>query len=732
MALSRFYYTNGTSSTSADTIITQSSYNRSLDLSTINIGSGVTRIENQAFIFERYLTTVTLPNTLISIGDSAFRNCIILQSVNLGNGVVTIETYAFQSCFKLNNITIPNSTTSIGAYAFAGCSVLGVAIIGDNVTTISAGAFQGCGGLGYVYIGSKVNFIDSFAFSNCGNLDSITIPNRVSFIGTYAFSGCRNLANIIFDGTNLNRIQANTFYYCTNLLTFTVPNGVVYIDESAFSNSGLNNITIPTSVTTIGNTAFQSCVNLSSITIPSSVTSLADNAFLSCSNLNAITIDNNNPNYSNDSYGVLFNKNKTILIQYPIGRTANSYVMPNSVTSITENSFQGSINLTNLSFSTNLSIITDFSFDGSGLIILTLPNNITTIGEASFFNCINLTNVIIGSGLNRIIGIDAFFGCSNLTTFSVDTNNQTYSSDSNGVLFDKNKTLLIIFPRNNPLESYTIISSIRNIAGSAFYGNVNLKNIHIENGITIIDEIAFRDCLGLININIPNTVTSIGTEAFVNCSNLTEITIPSSVNFFGYSAFANCINLIKVNFLGNFPVFSANPFYYTSPDLKIYRYSTKLNWPDNLDGIEILLIDSLIHQGLQTFGFPNTSSGKVSIKKTSTGSGKITAPLQSKYELILTISPTNQVYEIYTNNIDPAGITALTSKNEYLIEIIKEDNTWRLNFRNIINGDYCNTFSTSDNSPEDFRDVDWNTYFYGAGCPNLNYTRLDTVINQRY
>lgn len=122
----------------------------------------------------------------------------------------------------------------------------------------------------------------------------------------------------------------------------------------------------------------------------------------------------------------------------------------------------------------------------------------------------------------------------------------------------------------------------------------------------------------------------------------------------------------------------------------------------------------------------------ISIKKQNLGSGKIIAPRESKYELILTISPTNEVYKIYTDNISTAGIFGRTSKNEYNIEILKDDNSWIVNFRNINDGFYCNTFGTSDNSPEDFREVDWDTYFYGAGCPNLNYTRLDIIINQRY
>jgi hypothetical protein len=126
-------------------------------------------------------------------------------------------------------------------------------------------------------------------------------------------------------------------------------------------------------------------------------------------------------------------------------------------------------------------------------------------------------------------------------------------------------------------------------------------------------------------------------------------------------------------------------------------------------------------------------TNKISIKKQNTGGGKIIAPRKSKYELILTISPTNEVYKIYTDNIDPIGFERRTSKNEYNIEIIKDEGLyWYVHFRNINDGAYCNSFRTSYNSPADFTEVDWDIYSYNQGCPNLNYTRLDIIINQRY
>jgi hypothetical protein len=141
--------------------------------------------------------------------------------------------------------------------------------------------------------------------------------------------------------------------------------------------------------------------------------------------------------------------------------------------------------------------------------------------------------------------------------------------------------------------------------------------------VTSIGNSAFLNCINLVRVIIyGNALTFIDAGAFY-ATNLTEITIPNSLTFLGISAFRYNANLIRVNFLGNAPSIGTLAFDGTPVNLKIYRYSRKSGWSSTFGGKDVLLIDSPIDKNLQTFGFPNISLGKVSIKKQNLGGGKI-------------------------------------------------------------------------------------------------------------
>ncbi|MGN0443891.1 MAG: leucine-rich repeat domain-containing protein, partial [Acutalibacteraceae bacterium] len=161
-------------------------------------------------------------------------------------------------------------------------------------------------------------------------------------------------------GYPVTSIGDGAFDYCTSLAGITIPNSVTSIGDSAFCACwSLTEITIPDSVTSIGEDAFQGCRSLTEITIPDSVTSIGECAFQGCDSLTSITVDSANKYYSNDGYGVLFNKDKTTLIQHPMGNSRSLYSIPYSVTSIGEYAFW---------------------FCGS-LTEITIPDSVTSIGE---------------------------------------------------------------------------------------------------------------------------------------------------------------------------------------------------------------------------------------------------------------------------------------------------------------------------------------------------------------
>ena len=340
---------------------------------------------------------VVITDGVTNIGDCAFYDCSSLTSIKIPDSVTSIGDWAFYDCSNLTGITIPNGTTSIGDHTFEYCSKLTTVIIPYGVTIIGYATFSNCSGLTYIKIPDSVTRIGDNAFSGCASLASVTIPDSVISVGNYAFYDC----------------------------------------------SSLTSIKISDSITSIENYVFDSCTSLTSVIIPASVTSIGKMVFDNCTGLARITVDKNNQHYSSDEFGVLFNKNKTRLMQFPAGSSAVFYDIPDSVMSI---------------------------------------------DSCAFYNCISLTEI------------------------TVDKNNQHYSSDEFGVLFNKDKTRLITFPAGSAIVSYDVPDSV-----------------------TVIEYAAFLGCFGLTSVTIPDSVTKIADRAFANCDNLVSITFYNpEIEIYGY------------------------------------------------------------------------------------------------------------------------------------------------------------------------------------------------------
>lgn len=275
--------------------------------------------------------------------------------------------------------------------------------------------------------------------------------------GTIEITGCTSSATSInipstIDGKSVTSIGNNAFYSCKNLV----------------------NITIPDSITSIGNNAFEYCASLKSVLIPGSVKSIGNAAFNRCESLMNIEVIKNNSNYFSQD-GVLFDKNKTKLIQYPIGNKRIAY---------------------------------------------DIPNGVKSFGDCAFDSCSTLKNIKIPDSVTSI-GWGVFSGSTSLTNIDVSENNLNYSSYE-GVLFNKNKTELIKYPIGNERTSYNIPAGVINF-GDVFSDCKNLVNITIPNSVTNIGVGAFWQCANLASITITNSVTSIGNYAFYDCKNLKDI-----------------------------------------------------------------------------------------------------------------------------------------------------------------------------------------------------------------
>ena len=229
-------------------------------------------------------------------------------------------------------------------------------------------------------------------------------------ISSHSFSNGTGI--IIFNG-ELTSIGDRAFYHCDGLTSVTIPNSVTSIGDYAFFYcKGLTSVTIPNSVTSIGNSAFYGCDGLTSVTIPNSVTGIGSLAFGNCSGLTSISVASGNSKYSS-SNGVLFNYNKTTLIQYPAGKSG-SYSIPNSVTSIGSYAFYYCKGLTSITIPNSVTSIGSYAFENcSGLTSITIPNSVTSIGSWAFDGCTGLTSITCNATTPPTCGSYAFY---NVTT----------------------------------------------------------------------------------------------------------------------------------------------------------------------------------------------------------------------------------------------------------------------------------------------------------------------------
>ena len=568
-------------------------------LTAITIPDSVTSIGNYAFSDCSGLTSITIGNGVTSIGNGAFEYCSGLTSVTIPDGVKSVGGSAFSYCSKLTSVTISDSVTSIGNAAFRGCSglvemtlpfvgsqrgnsgseeacfdyIFGTSsydqvpsslrrVVITDETRIGNYAFEHCSGLTSVTIPDGVTSIGYYAFSDCSGLNSLTIPDSVTSIGSYAFFGCSGLTSITI-GNGVTNIGSSAFYSCSGLTSFSVSsdnpafssgNGCLLSKDGTTLILGINgNVTIPDSVTSIGDEAFYSCSGLTSIAIPDSVTNIGDEAFCGCSGLTSITI----PDSVTRIGGWAFEG----------CRGLSSVTIPDSVTSIENGVFYNCSGLTSITIPDSVTGIGDSAFSGcSGLTSITVPDSVTSIGEYVFYGCsglVEMTLPFVGSQRGNsgrkealfgyIFGTVNYSGGTSIYQYYTNSSYCTYyipSSLRRVIITDETILGYGAFDDCSMLTSVTISDSVTSIGGRAFFGCSGLTSITIGNGVTSIGDHAFVYCSGLTSITIPDSVTSIGNYAFADCSALASITIGNGVTSIGNYAFEDCSALTSIT-IGN-------------------------------------------------------------------------------------------------------------------------------------------------------------------------------------
>ena len=439
-------------------------------------------------------------------------------------------------------------------------------VIPDGVTSIGSDAFWECKNLTSVTIPESVTSIAWRAFCLCNNLTSITIPASVTSIGNPAFISCNGLTDIRVEENNpkydsrencnaIIETESNTLILgCKDTV---IPTSVTSIGEGAFDDCiGLVNMTIPTNITSIGRYAFYGCSGLTSIVIPASVTSIGEWAF-GDSKLTSIRVEESNPKYdSRENCNAIIETESNTLVS-----GCKNTVIPKSVTGIGEGAFEG-CEITNM----------------------VLPEKVTSIENRAFYRCRQLTSITIPSSATSIAG--SMIGmCDKLTSVRVEENNPKYDSreNCNAIIETESNTLLrgcnaTTIPRGvtsiggwafdycDGLTSVTLPEGVTSIGDYAFFGCSALKDVTISETVTNIGDYAFSNCGSFTDIVIPEGVTSIGDAVFQLCDGLKSVKIPENVTSIGYEAFFNCSSLTsikipeKVTSIGRFAFYNCSGF----------------------------------------------------------------------------------------------------------------------------------------------------------------------------
>ena len=416
-------------------------------------------------------------------------------------------------------------------------------ITGLPVTRIGDESFQGCTGLTSVTIPNGVTTIGALAFYGCASLTNITIPSNVATIERWAFNACPSVSEITVDALNphyssvdgvlFDKGQSTLIRYPEGKIRvdFAIPAGVTNIAESAFYGcANLTSVTIPNSVASIEDNAFAG-TSLTSVVIPSSVTAIGVDTFGGCPRLATITVDTQNPVYSSAA-GVLFNQSQTALIQYPQGKEGTSYIISSTVVSISDWAFEDS-SLISVTLPNSVTSIGFAAFNQcTSLSSVALPDSVINIGGAAFDLCLSLTNLTIGANVTSIgtnafsstglttisipdsvtsIGEGAFANCSHLSGIAVGGKNPIYSA-AGGVLLDRTRATLVQCPAAKT-GNYTIPQSITNIGVVAFAG-AKLTTVTIPDSIAGIQAGAFYGCTNLAGVYFQGNAPSLDHDAF--------------------------------------------------------------------------------------------------------------------------------------------------------------------------------------------------------------------------
>ena len=511
--------------------------------------------------------------SVTAIAPSAFANCTDVTSVVIGDCVKSVGAGAFSGCSALASITLPfvgASATATGDTALLGYLFGGEAYEGGTEirqyysdtgyelfyiptsltsvtftgTGISYGAFNNCLALKSVTLGDALTSIGEYAFAGCTGLTELTVPTGVTTIGLGAFERCESLVRISlpFAGKTDGGKKNTHFGYAFGATSYS---------ENASRIPASLKAVVLNGTTAIGSYAFYGC-NITEITIPSSVKSIGSCAFSECWSLSRVNIEDL------ASWCAIGFENTT----------ANPLYYGEAL-------YLGGEHLTEITIPSTVTSIAAYAFCGCDLTEITIPGGVKTIGAYAFYECYFLRFAIVPQSVTTM-GAYAFSGCDELTVYCAAVSKpsgwSSYWVDSyartiwgcieggvtaDGIEWIGNRSGAIVIGYCGTAAELTVPKTIAGlvvfeISNYAFADCKMLESVTILCNVPSIGDSLFENCTSLVSVTIPSGVTSIGYGVFYGCTSLKSIVIPSSVTSIGASAFENCTSLewIELPFVG--------------------------------------------------------------------------------------------------------------------------------------------------------------------------------------
>ena len=466
----------------------------------------------------KYIRAVSLPDGLTNVGQYAFGECTALSSVVIPESVTLIESDAFYGCSGLESIEIQNPACEIccgqsgpegvmTVYGYTGSTAEAYASdYGYLFSSLGVLQYTGvCGAQGENLTWCFDRITGVLSIEGSGDMKNYSLEGGRSTAPWADFAGSITDLSLADGITNLG---AWAFYDCEHLTSVTIPGSVRIVESYTLSSPYLETVIFSEGVEYLRYHTLDSCTALVYVYIPASMDLVDENAFDECESLRRIEVSAGNPDYCSVS-GVLYNKEKTLLVRCPRGCTQTVTVV-NGTTAIREYAFSDCDQISYVNLPDSVTEIGDWAFIGCYRMFgVTMSPNVTKIGEGAFCYCDNLRYATVPDGVTEI-GDLCFNACSRLASVKLGD-----SVASIGVR---------AFDGCSALSSVTIPAGVTSIGYRAFSG-CKMSSVDIPEGLTLLSAEVFSYCTDLTSVVIPENVTRIRSNAFQGCTGLERMTI---------------------------------------------------------------------------------------------------------------------------------------------------------------------------------------------------------------